>query len=549
MLRKKSEGMFAMKKRWIRVLAALITVALLLTGCSSLGMDSLMEKIYASLMLGTATAFEDMEYVRPDVQVYDSLLEECLTQAETEDDVDSLMDTVYDFYECYYDFYTNYSLANIRYCQNMTDIYWDAEYSWCLENSAQIDAGLDTLLYALADCPLKEELEDDLYFGEDFFDAYQGQSLWDETFTELMNEEARLLDTYYALEAQGAEYEFGSKEYFAQCGDALEENFAQLIQVRQEIAAYAGYESYGDFAYEFYYYRDYNARQTAAYLQEIAQQLVPLYLSVDNALWDEMYTECTEEEVYAYLTQCVEAVGGITEGALALMESAGLYDITYGENKYNASFETFLYSYYEPFVFMCPTGYSLDKLTLVHEFGHFCNDYAVGGTVAGVDVAEVFSQGLEYLSLTRCQDGAALTQGKLADSLCVFVEQSAYAYFEQSVYELETVTVENVRSVFNDAMAQFGLDTYGVDSRAYVAVPHFFIAPMYVISYVVSNDVAMQIYQAELAQAGDGAALWEKGLYTTQMGLLGFVEEMELTSPFAEGRVAQIREIMEAALK
>ena len=93
------------------------------------------------------------------------------------------------------------------------------------------------------------------------------------------------------------------------------------------------------------------------------------------------------------------------------------------------------------------------------------------------------------------------------------------------------------------------MDSYGVDSRAYVTVPHFFMAPMYVISYVVSNDVALQIYQAEVNTPGAGVELWEESLFTMQSGLLGFVEEMKLTSPFEENRVAQIRDIFAKTLK
>ena len=71
---------------------------------------------------------------------------------------------------------------------------------------------------------------------------------------------------------------------------------------------------------------------------------------------------------------------------------------------------------------------------------------------------------------------------------------------------------------------------------------------MYVISYVVSNDVAMQLYQAEAKAPGEGVRQWENGLFSMQAGLLGFVEEMDLTSPFAEGRIEQIRDTLKAVL-
>ena len=484
-------------KKGIRLLAAVLIVVMLLTGCSGSGFSDIINDIFTEISLGSATNFSDMKYVRPDVDAFEANLLICLEQTKSAKDVKMLMSPIYAFYEQYYDFYTNYTLANIHYYLNMSDIYWDQEYSWCLENASRVDAALDQLLYALADSPLREELETAEYFGEGFFAAYEGESLWDDTFTALMNQEAALLDEYYALEAKATgvtDYQ----EFLSGYGLEMEMVFVEMVKVRQQIAEYAGYESYGQFAYEFTYQRDYTVQQAQEYVKTIAAELSPLYTQLADNSWDSLYTASSLEDTYAYLTGFVKEVGGIAADALRLMEKADLYDINPGENKYGASFETFLYNYYEPFLFMNPSGYALDKLTLVHEFGHFCNDYAVSGTMAGIDVAEVFSQGLEYLSLCYTPEGEALRQGKMADSLCIFVEQAMYAAFELAIYELEEVTVEAVRNTFSETCQEFGMGDYGIDSRAYVTVPHFFMAPMYVISYVVSNDVALQIYQAEV---------------------------------------------------
>ena len=131
----------------------------------------------------------------------------------------------------------------------------------------------------------------------------------------------------------------------------------------------------------------------------------------------------------------------------------------------------------------------------------------------------------------------------------MFVEQAAYASFELQVYMLEDATVEGIRKVFAETINDYGMSQWGISEQDYTQVPHFFISSMYVISYVVSNDVAMQIYQAELAQAGAGVELWENGLYSMQMGLLAFVEETGLENPFQEGRVAELRKTFEEKLK
>lgn len=537
-----------MKKGILRLIALVLALVLTLSGCAGTAFGDAMDRFLTMLQLGMTVPFEDMEYARPELEPFRELLDATMEEIPEAKDADKLMESVFALYEYYYDFVTNYHLANIRYCQNVTDIYWSEEYGWCMENSAEVSAGMDRLLYALADCSLRKELEAEDYFGEGFFDAYEGDSLWDETFTELMDQESTLVDRYYELNAL-AEGAASQEEYYTGYGVQIEEVFVQLVQLRQQIAEYAGYESYPAFAYEFYFYRDYSPEQAQGYLQQIQQELVPLYLQIDSDAWAPLRESSSETQTFAYVQECAEAIGGVALDAFKLMEKAGLYDIRMDENKYGASFEVFLMSYYAPFIFICPNGTRGDQLTFTHEFGHFCNDYAVGGTVAGVDVAEVFSQGLEYLSLCYCENTEDLTRMKMADSLSVFVEQSAYASFEQQAYMLEDVTVENVRAVFSQVCQDYGLSHWGVDSRAYTMVPHFFISPMYVISYVVSNDVAMQIYQQELLQQGAGVQLWEDGLFTMQTGLLAFTEETGLGSPFVEGRVQQLKETFEEKLK
>ena len=547
MLRKTEKGGDTVKKGFVRLLAAALLVCLLLTGCSG----TWLEDMYSLVMRGMMTHFEDMEYVRPDVDAFNDALDGCMEQVPTATKASVLMDSVYEVYQLYYDFTTNYYLANIHYWQDMTDIYWSGEYSYCMERSAEVSAGMDQLLYALADCSLRQELEAEEYFGAGFFDYYDGDSLWDDTFTALMNEEAALLEEYYALNAQAVDAEYYSEEFFSVYGAQMEELFVELVAVRQEIAAYAGYESYPEFAYDFYFYRDYTPEQAMGLVEEIRQELVELYVSMDSSAWQSVYEECSEEQTFEYVRGCAEAMGGTANYAFQAMENAGLYDIAYSQNKYSASFEVFLLSYYTPFIYVCPTLTGQDKLTFAHEFGHFCSDYAAGGSFSGVDVAEVFSQGMEYLSLCYGEDTEALTALKMADSLCVFVEQAAYASFEHQVYSLEgeELTVENVRELYAEIGSSFGFEAYGRDSRDYVLISHFFISPMYVISYVVSNDAAMQIYQAELTEAGAGLALWEDNLATQEMFFLAFLEDAGLESPFAEGRVQQLRAVFESTMK
>lgn len=540
-----------MVKRSVRVIALCLTVAMLLGGCNlaecarqadnwvdSLGYDDLF--VYS---------YEDMVYERPDMEQIGQILTESCELAAAGENLNAVVSGIYDYYDAYDSFYTNFNLANIRYCGDMTDSYWEEEYNYCLENSPAVDAWLEDLYCALAASPLREELESDRYFGANYFDAYEGEGLWNEAFIALMEQEAQLQNEYYELSGLAMEAEHYSDEYFTEYGAQMGQLYVELVKLRHEIAACAGYDSYVDFAYDFYYSRDFTPEQTDQYVEQIREELVPLYRDVmQSDLWDVGYEPCTEEEIMEYLRTCARRIGGNVAEAFYILEEGRLYDISYGEYKYNSSFEVYLDSYYEPFIFMNSGETMFDKLTLAHEFGHFANDYLCGGSLAGVDVSEVMSQGMEYMSLCYGDNTEKLEKLKLIDGLCTYVEQAAYASFEQRVYEIdpEELTEELVYGLYEQVGLEFGFDSWEWDSRDFVMITHFFTHPMYVISYVVSGDVALQLYQMEKADLGAGRERYQQMLENGDAYFLAFVEDAGMESPFAEGRLQAVRQTVEA---
>ena len=530
-----------------RFIALILAVVLMFTGCT---FAQEYNRVAGMLLGNSDVHYQDMEYSRPDMaEIQQTLLDAC-TAAEGQD-LDTILEGIYAFYDDYDWFYTCYSLADIRYCSDLTDVYWEGEYSFCMENSASVDAMLEELYYALAASPCRAELEDEKYFGPGYFDSYEGENLWDETFTALLESEAALQNEYYALAAQALDYESGTQRYYDACAEDMASLLAELIAVRQEMAAYWGYADYVSFANDFYYYRDYTPSEMENYLSEIRQELVELYRQLDASdLWDGAYTYCTEQQTLAYVRTAAKNMGGTVWEAFQRMENGGLYDISYGANKYNSSFEVYLTSYDSPFVFMNPGRVRYDCLTLAHEFGHFCNDYASWGSYLGVDVLEVFSQGMEYLSLCYGEDTEELTRAKLADSLCTYVEQAAFADFELRMYALteEDLTAEGLYRLYEEIARDYGFDSVSYDCREFVEITHFYTNPMYVFGYVVSNDAAMQLYQLEQEQAGAGLALLEENLDSQMVYFLEFLDSAGLESPFTEGRIQEVRQTFEEIL-
>ncbi len=551
-----------MNKTILRLLSLLLSLGLLLSGCM-MPLDELMAEINAlrqdlqtpdrgnPLDPEEYTHYDDMAYTRPDVSVVRESYDAACELAKGED-AEAIMEAVYAFYDEYDWFYTLYSLADLRYNSDLTDKEWETEYNFCVDNSPAVDAMLEELYYVLAKSPARKALEGKQYFGPGFFDSYDGENNWDEAFTALLEQEAALENEYYALFGEAQELTtVGSAEFYDGYAESLAQILAELIALRQKMAAHYGYTEYDQFAWDFYYYRDYTPAQMEGYLEDICRELVPLYVGLSGSIWDAAYEPCSEEEMFAYLRQTAVDMGGIVEESFYLLDAAGLHDLSYGPNKFNSSFEVYLTSYDEPFIFLNATQTAYDCLTLAHEFGHFCNDYASWGSYAGIDVLEVFSQGMEYMSLCYAEDDRGLTQVKMADSLCTYVEQAGYAWFEHEAYKLtgEDLTPENLFKLYEEMMERFGFDTmYWVDRRDFVTITHYYTNPMYIDSYVVSNDAAMQLYQMELETPGAGLQRLQDELDTEESYFLEFLEAAELESPFAPGRLEQVKKTFQALL-
>jgi len=106
-----------------------------------------------------------------------------------------------------------------------------------------------------------------------------------------------------------------------------------------------------------------------------------------------------------------------------------------------------------------------------------------------------------------------------------------------------------VLDLYRQIGSDYGFDSVEWDPRDLITIPHFFTQPMYVISYVVSNDVAMQLYQRELQSAGAGLEAYAQCLYSQDSYIIAFAQQYGLESPFAEGRLEKVSQTFQTALK
>lgn len=568
-----------MKEKIAALLALLLVLSLTLGGCA-VRKNSDPEP---DAQQGDMPKFSEIKYRRPDLSAFEALYENLIADLDanrlsTEDGVARLQEA----YDAYNEFYTMSTVAELRYHHDITDSRWADEYDWCLEQGAQVDQLFERLCSASANCDNAAALDEE-FWGGWVVDAYQGQesATLDEAYLALAQRENALLTEYHRATAeptvlwQGKEQSYLSLQeddsisredwkeiqqlYYDKYAPILGDIYIRLVGVRQELAAYLGIDSYEDYAYYADYERDFSPEQAESLLEQIRTELAPLYAELNlNNRWTELeYTELNEAENLEALHAAVRKIGGKAFRACKDMERYELYDIDISEKKGDLSYQCYLYSYDNPFVFVKTLGYSDDILNFGHEFGHFVDAWYNHDATSSHDLAEVFSQGMEYLLLSRIPEEyrEELTEYKLLDTVDTFTQQGSFAAFEHAVYARPAAewTPEALNQLSLELARAYGYldpDMEDYYAKSWIDVSHLFETPFYVVSYCVSNCAAFEIYEKECAEADAGLECWNKMLPRDHDSFLDTVTEQGgLSDPFAPGRMREVAALLREKLK
>ncbi len=521
--------------------------------------------------------FADMSYVRPDADKICEGFRQVQEAVEGGADLLTVLTAFDETYEEYEIFSTLSQIAYIRYTIDLNNTFYDEENTWCENQAPLVEQAQEKCYIAMANSPLRAALEEE-YFGEGFFDFYDENQVYSkDSVVKLMQEESDLQNQYMALQSDMtiewkgedclvedllADEDLPYDEllqvyaaYYEKYNPLAAELYIQLVGVRQEIARELEYDSYADFAYSYYYERDYTPAQAAEYTASVARELSPLYYSAAYASYEQ---EMDMDEVMEKLKDATYTLGGNLATAYDFMEAYEMYDLSSSSSKMPGSYMTYLTSYEMPFLYVSPTGDIGDLLTAAHEFGHFTDGFVNCDGTTAIDCNEIFSQGLEYLTLGAAdltsRERRKLTASKMADSVLTFLSQACYAEFEQRVFEIpaQELTAEKLNEIFLECNEEFGMGMYGFEdilAPGWIDIQHFFIAPFYVISYCVSNDAALQIYQLQ-EETGYGLETYET-LMSLSSGntVLNLLEQAGMESPFKEGRMAELAEFFAEKLE
>lgn len=517
-----------MKKRLLSLLLAALMLCGALSGCGAIDAlspllddppasepttdrmplyDTLTQERYFTDSWRADTDFSDMS-ADVDLDYFRSLGDELLSVASSGPDSYDFDDAVFYFIDEYYYISTAHDLASLRYYRDPSDEKALAAMNQAYADRGEADGILWDVMHQVAQTDSYDLLAD--YCGEaqaQIFAAYDPNAASDSSLTD---RETELVNEYYSLSAS-------PEPDFDACADV----FVELVNVRREIAAAAGYDSYADYAYYETYSRNYTPEDSQSVWAAVKNYFVPMRTELRDMLQDN-YAKLLESGLEVSSQDALDALGTVAHGlspeaaeAYDYMVEHGLCDNELLSTKAGVNFTSTLYWYNEPYIFLTPDGSHYDYSGIIHEFGHFLNSYAVPSDLifgaADYEVCEMQSIGMEFMATHWYEElfGPDTARMLLIDSfynaIINVMDGAMFDEFLQRVYAEEDLTRERVCEIYAELYKEYGYDVYDGYEQEWASVPHNFDSPFYYISYCMATIPTLELYD-ELQTSPETAA-------------------------------------------
>ena len=531
-----------------------------------------------------AVPFEDITYARPNVDVLaEKYAAASVAVLENTMPFSEQLELVKSAEEEYDNFVTQYVYLTLLLRKDSLSESQAEEYEMLSLDHPAVTRLRDELMTAAARSPHAVRYESE-YFGAGFINNYRNGSPYTDDTVALFEDEKKLLNSYATISGANVvitwegitdtydhtiirlknKYAKNSPAYIKamdECRIAYEtrvteintETLISLLKVRKRIADELGYSSYTEYAYDTVYH-DYSVNNALNFIKDVSEYLVPVYnKTYFRVLRDYENPPSNSLDNAALINTFGEALRNYDDELwtpYSYMLSYGLFDVgKSGGDRFDGSFTAYLSSYDSPYLFATVDGSAMDYMTLAHEFGHFYDMFANGGSETSIDLAEVSSESLELLLLTVLDDHLSaaeykyLYHAKLNDAMSSIIMQSFYSAFEHMAYELSyyDITKRNLDECVQEAARMMSLSDKKYSDISAVLIPHFFYEPFYVQSYGVSQVVALDIFFEEMQTPGKGLDIYKNLVRRTGGGSFeDHLKGAKLASPFLAETVKRV---------
>jgi len=546
----------------IIAVAILLAVALILSACAP---------IFSQPLLGQ-THFYEMIYERPSYEELRSLCDDALAELRAEKpNYRKATLALDDFFASFSTYFTMESLANLYYSADTQREDYRKECDFFVQHSVLVEKCREEIMVAAANSKIRSSLET-VYFMTDLSEYEEYARYTDDEYLQMSLDEAKIIRRYRDTVSDATVNEKNVWEALGECTNAeayrgiltsffekytsiLGQTYHELTEIRCRMAKHLGIDSYILLAGEGLG-REMSMDQMKGYLSQLKRTVTSVKLDQSQESATVMSRTIGERELHGYLrdvcTEMDEVLGYDQFSTLhEYMLTYGLCDLSLSPRKEGTSFTTYLYDYYEPYVFLSPEGNYHDLTTLFHEFGHFTEMGYSGNTASSIDLAEVYSEGFEMLAVqympaeTKKQKElrTALFDREKEKALDTFRYQGLLTDFEMTIFDpaskIDTSDPDALCYLFAELSVEWGYheDENDIIARSgWITVPHIFQYPSYVFSYCIASDIALQLGKKECDKRGSGLEIYASLLERDNTDdFVTVLTKAGLSSPFESG--------------
>ena len=549
----------------------------------------------------TMVSFQDMPYVRPDMETLKARYSETIAKLKNAGSYEEARSAFFALQTAEEDAGTMESLCSVRNTIDTTDAFYENEVKWLREQNASLIPLRKAYRKSLADSPYRPEFERE--FGKQMFrmiDAslktaderiipdviregeisqkYQKDSAL--ASTSFRGEQCNFYGLLKHMESPDRQERKDAFHAWAalyeKISPQLDEEYDELVHLRDKMARTLGFGSYTDLAYLERRRFDYTQEEAAGFRRQIKQVITPAVaeirerqrqlLGVDKLHWyDESLIfpegnadpEGPMEELVEKALQMYREMSPETGEFFEFMVQYRLFDLETRPGKRMGGYMTSFPGYKAPFIFSNFNGTSADVDVLTHEAGHAFQGYLamrsipvrmLGGSTS--EINEIHSMTMEHFAYPWMESFFGKNCEKyltahLIGAVSVIPYMACVDEFQHRMYEKPDMTAMERRHVWRAIEKEYmpwrdyDGEPFLEEGGFWMQKQHIFLYPFYYIDYALAQMCAFQYYGR---MKTDRQQAWQDYLRLCRAGgTRGYFELLDignLLNPFHDGTVA-----------
>lgn len=544
--------------------------------------------------------FDTIEYVRPDYDAARKCWESAAQRVKETQSYGELKAVMEEVNRMAGHLETMYTVCMVRNTLDTTDTFYEKEMEYNDDTFPTVKEAELAYEKALLDSPFAGELEAE--YGHELLAGIQ-RSLdsFDPKLVPFMQKDSRLCTRYQKLMAtaqipfRGEVYNLYGiqkffedrdrqtrKEAFRAWSDFYRDNeaemediFAQLVEVRNEMGRALGDENFIPLGYKKQGRGDYGKKEVEAFRKQVLEEIVPLC----EKLYEAQAKRIGVDELMVYDESCVFPDGNAVPAGdddymieqarrmyheispetgefIDFMIEHQMMNLKNLPNKASTGYMTSLLDYKAPFVFSCFNHTIFDMQVLTHELGHAFAGYQAMRHQSvpdyygmSTDIAEIHSMSMEQFAYPYAEwffgeDADKYRFQHLQEAVTFVPYGVAVDEFQHIMYEHPELTPKERtlewRKLEKKYMPwrKYEDDEFMERGGYWYYKLHIFLYPFYYINYALTTMGAMEMkkrYEQNREEAWkDYLALCNAGGSKSYLGLL---KVANLSVPFEEGSV------------